>query len=115
MLARARRVFTQPHLSVHMFFHTFHIDSLNAAWPRIFGVDVTRTYQEMRRGGLCYLDVGVRHRGSATAVRRSLRAALAASERRGVRGGETLPAIAREVLAGRLSQADGWLTYRTGR
>jgi len=111
MLRRARRTFTQPHLAVHMFFHPFHIDTLNRQWPRIFGVSVAETYREMNSAHLSYLGVGVRHRGSAELVERDFRRLLRNIARQGLRRHEVLRSESRRALVANLGTMDGWLSY----
>jgi hypothetical protein len=111
MLRRARQTFTQPHLAVHMFFHPFHIDTLDRQWPRIFGVTVAETYREMKSTHLSYLGVGMRHRGSAELVRRDLRRLLRRVARDGLRRHEVLRSESRRALAADLRMIGGWLSY----
>ena len=111
MLRRARRTFTQPHLAVHMFFHPFHIDTLDRQWPRIFGVSVARTYREAKSERLSYLAVGGRHRGSSVLVRRDFRRLLRNVANDGLRHHEVLPGESRRALADNLRMMNGWLSY----
>jgi hypothetical protein len=112
MRARTRQVLTHAHLAQHMLFHTFHVRAVNASWPQVFGVGVAQTYAEMRSLGLCYLQVGARHRGSAAVVQRDFASVLRGTERAGVRGGDVLPVEGRRNLQFQLAQMVPWLLWR---
>jgi hypothetical protein len=112
MRARTRQVLTHAHLAQHMLFHTFHVRAVNASWPQVFGVGVAQTYAEMRSLGLCYLQVGARHRGSAAVVQRDFASVLRGTERAGVRGGDVLPVEGRRNLDFQLAQMVPWLLWR---
>jgi len=112
MRTRTRMVLTHAHLAQHMLFHSFHVRALNASWPRVFGVGVAQTYAEMRSGGLCYLQVGARHRGSSAVVQRDFASVLRRNERAGVRGRDVLPVEGRRSLQFQLAQMGPWLLWR---
>jgi hypothetical protein len=112
MLSRAKRTLTQPHLAQHMLFHTYHLRSVSANWSRVFGVSVAQTVAEARASRLCYLDVGARHRGSATTVQRDFAGVLRSVAREGVRRHEVPRAEARRNLQFQLEQMVPFLNWR---
>jgi hypothetical protein len=112
MFSRAKRTFTQPHLAQHMLFHTYHVRSVSASWSRVFGVTVAQTVSEARAGGLCYLQVGARHRGSATTVQRDFAGVLQSVAREGVRRHELPRSEARRNLQFQLQQMLPFLNWR---
>ena len=84
LVERARRTFTQRHLTQHMLGHTLHVRAWSRGVPRVLGV----TWPEivaLQHQGLELRDIAERQGLQFDHVTRRLGAALRAASRRGVR------------------------------
>jgi hypothetical protein len=84
---RVWRVFTQPHLADHMFFHNFHSWSIPRHAKRIFGTPRACQQRLTHQHGLTPAEIGRRFGRPEAKVRSATLRTLAATGRRGVRAG----------------------------
>jgi hypothetical protein len=95
-----------------MFFHMFHVPVISANWEQLFGVSVSRTFEEMDAENLSRLDVARRYRGPDAPVGDEIRAIFQSVAAQGVRRREMPVAQRPNILDVQLSNVDRWLSWK---
>lgn len=111
LLRRTELTFSQHHLAVHMFFHTFHLNAVNGALPGLLKV----SFQEMgvlEGRGLSLMDIAVRHGRKPDYVLGRLKQLMRASALEGVRLRAVLPTQARAWLSYEDYTLSGWISWK---
>jgi len=106
----AEKTFTQDHLAVHMFFHTMHLQGVNALLPEVLKIDY-RQMAALRAQGRSWYEIAAREGVHAVQVRSRFVAMLKASARRGVVEQQTLPDQEAASLSFQLSNLPIWLSF----
>jgi hypothetical protein len=108
---RTDRTFTQDHLAVHMFGHTFHMFSINLALPQLLGANY-REMAKLRREGLSFTDIAIRNGRTGAQLRAGMLRVLRVSAAEGVREHAVLPDQMTRWLRYQELELDRWLTFR---
>jgi hypothetical protein len=110
--SRAMRTFTQPHLAVHMFFHTFHDASMDGALPGILGVPDYPTILRLQAQNLSYAEMAARNGRSVAQVQAAVRQVIARSMASAV-GAQWTPRAHVKAWMGLVdTQISGWLAWK---
>jgi hypothetical protein len=111
LFRRTDLTFTQDHLAGHMFFHTFHLASVNGALPALLRVNFPEMGQ-LQSAGLTLMDIAIRNGRTRAEVLARLLQAIHASDMEGVREHAVLPDQEKLWFAYQQANLAAWLTWR---
>jgi hypothetical protein len=108
LVARARDMLTQPHLSRHVLFHVFHTPAIPDAARGVFGVSPAK-FRFLRDSARTPVQIGAAGGRSAAHVKGALWALLRTRAAKGVAAGAMSHAQAQHLLALQHDQLDLYL------